>query len=44
MGRFIVDEKRGRRETRDMILIMGKHGNHNKHFERPFDADDDVVA
>lgn len=27
-----------------MILVMGKHGNHNKHFERPFDTDDDVIA
>ena len=44
MGRFVVDEKRGRRETRDMILAMGKHGNHNKHFERPFDTDDEVIA
>ena len=44
MGHFVVDEKRGRRETRDMILAMGKYGNHNKHFERPFDTDDDVIA
>lgn len=44
MVRFVVDEKRGRQETREMILTMGKHGNHNKHFERPFDTDDDVIA
>lgn len=44
MGRFVVDEKRSRRETREMILAMGKHGNHNKHFERLFDTDDDVIA
>lgn len=43
MGRFVVDEKRSRRETREMILAMGKYGNHNKHFERPFDTDDDVI-
>jgi hypothetical protein len=44
MSRFVVDERRGRRETRDMILNMGKYGNHNKHFERPFDTDEDVVT
>lgn len=44
MVHFVVDEKRGRQETREMILVMGKHGNHNKHFERPFDTDDDVVG
>jgi hypothetical protein len=44
MSRFVVDERRGRRETRDMILNMGKYGNHNKHFERPFDTDEDVVS
>jgi hypothetical protein len=44
MGRFVVDEKRGRRETRDIVLSMGEYGNHNKHFERPFDTDDDVIA
>jgi hypothetical protein len=44
MGRFVVDEKRGRRETRGMVMSMGKYGNHNKHFERPFDTDDDVIA
>lgn len=43
MGRFVVDEKRNRPETRAMIFTMGKHGNHNKHFERRFDTDDDVV-
>ncbi len=43
MGCFVVDEKRGRRETRDMILNMGKYGNHNKHFERPFETDEDVM-
>lgn len=44
MGRFVIDEKRNRPETRAMILTMGKYGNHNKHFERPFDNDDDVVV
>jgi len=44
MGRFVIDEKRGRQETRAMIMNMAKYGNHNYHFERPFNTDEDVEA
>jgi hypothetical protein len=44
MDRFVIDDKRGRQETRAMIMNMAKYGNHNYHFERPFNTDEDVEA
>ncbi len=43
MAHFVVDKKLSRREARNMILRMGRYGNHNKHFERSFDTDEAVV-
>jgi len=44
MDRFVIEDKRGRQETRAMIMNMAKYGNHNYHFERPFNTDEDVEA